>query len=199
MKKLMLTLLSVTLLGACQFIPERQEVSAWQLPPAQVADQEVTDSIASLRIARPEVTDLLSGSRILVLTTDHRFESLPASRWSSAIPDLWHDWLTDLAWRDPAIMSVSKGRDGLTAELELRGTLRAFHLRESDGGMVAELRYDAQLLQVQGRELLASQTFTQQVSTDSATPAAAVKALGQAAEQVGEELIAWLLSHQVNH
>jgi len=196
MKYLPLTCLALSslLLGACNVLPSREPVDLYQLPPATLAGHHDSHSLDSLRLLRPGSSDALGSSRLLVLDHDHRFSAWPDARWSAPIPVLWRDWLLDAFWRDGRVQQLSTNSDGLQARLELGGMLRAFHIEDRDGVLRAVIRYDAQLVDSSSRRIVASRRFDSQVALDNGRQvSAAVRALGQAADRLGAELVDWTL------
>lgn len=181
------------ILSACQILPERPEVALYQLPPSSLAASAVTDNTISLRLDRPGTSDALGGNRILVLAADNSFEAYPGARWSAPVPTLWRDWLLDAFWRDGSIGQLSVSADGLQAQFELGGMLRALHTEYGNGRTQALIRYDALLIDTRSREIVASQRFEAREPTADNTAESAVAALGVAADRLAGELIDWVL------
>ncbi len=188
--------LGILMLSACQILPDRPEVALYQLPPSTIARGTAADdtSVGSLRLDRPGTSDALGSNRILVLTNDNRFEAYPAARWSASVPTLWRDWLLDAFWRDGSIGQLSVSADGLQAQFELGGMLRALHTEYRNGGTQALVRYDALLVDPRSREIVASRRFEAREPTTDNTAEAAVTALGVAADRLARELIDWTLA-----
>lgn len=188
-------LLGTLVLSACQILPDRPAVSLFQLPPSSIeATSETADaSVRSLRLARPGTSDALGGNRILVLAADNSLEAYPGARWSAPVPMLWRDWLLDAFWREGSIDQLSVSADGLQAEFELGGMLRAMHTEYRDGRTQAWIRYDALLIDTRSREIVARQRFEAREPAAGHTADAAVQALGIAADRLAAELIRWTL------
>jgi cholesterol transport system auxiliary component len=191
-----LLLIACLLPMACSVLPERTPVDLYQLPPSSLTQQGATTvSLDSLRIARPSTSDALGGTRILILADDNSFRAYADSRWSAQVPTLWRDWLLDAFWRDGRVPQLSASADGLQAQFELNGMLRAFHVEENNGRLVAVIRYDANLVETANRQIVSSQRFEARETVTGTSTAAAVRALGMAADQLAVELIQWTVSH----
>lgn len=192
-KRLLLVLLGTVTLSACQILPERPEVALYQLPPSSITAASDVGStvVGSLRLDRPGTSDALGSNRILVLAADNSFEAYPGARWSAPVPTLWRDWLLDAFWRDGSINQLSVSADGLQAQLELGGMLRAFHTEYRDGRLAALIRYDALLIDTRSREIVARQRFEAREPATDNTAESAVQALGIAADRLAAELIGW--------
>ena len=195
MSKHVMLALGFLVLSACQILPDRPDVTLYQLPPSAIASGEAADGMlgSSLRLDRPGTSDALGGNRILVLSTGNRFEAYPGARWSASVPTLWRDWLLDAFWREGSIEQLSVSADGLQAQFELGGMLRALHTEFRDGRTQALVRYDALLVDTRSREIVASQRFEAREPTADNTAESAVAALGVAADRLASELIDWAL------
>ncbi|HDZ08595.1 ABC-type transport auxiliary lipoprotein family protein [Pseudohongiella sp.] len=195
MTKRLLLLMTTLFISACQILPERPEVALYQLPPSSMAAASETGSTvaASLRLDRPGTSDALGGNRILVLAANNSFEAYPGARWSAPVPTLWRDWLLDAFWRDGSIAQLSVSADGLQAQFELGGMLRALHTEYRDGRAQALVHYDALLIDTRSREIVARQRFEARELTTDSTAESAVQALGVAADRLAAELIQWTL------
>ena len=189
-------LVTALILSACQILPERPDVALYQLPPSTISRAPQADSAAtvSLRLDRPGTSDALGGNRILVLTADNSFAAYPGARWSAPVPTLWRDWLLDAFWRDGSVNQLSVAADGLQAQFELSGMLRALHTEFDDGRTQAVIRYDALLIDTRSREIVASQRFEAREPSAGNTAESAVAALGVAADRLAGELIDWTLA-----
>ncbi|MEX0738261.1 MAG: ABC-type transport auxiliary lipoprotein family protein [Pseudohongiella sp.] len=192
-----LVLLSGTIaLSACQILPQRPEVALYQLPPSSIEAGPGASgaTVSSLRLDRPGTSDALGSNRVLVLAADNSFEAYPGARWSAPVPVLWRDWLLDAFWRDGSIDQLSVSADGLQAQLELGGMLRAFHTEYRHGSTEALIRYDALLIDTRTRKIVASQRFDAREPAGANDAEAAVHALGVAADRLAEELIRWVVT-----
>lgn len=192
-KHVLMMVATLAIASACSVLPERVPVDLYQLPPSSLTANSGAALEGGLRLARPSTSDALGGNRLLILTDDHSFQAFPAARWAAPIPHLWRDWLMDAFWRDGRVSELSASSEGLQARLELSGMLRALHIESINGQSHAVVRFDAQLVDVRSRNIIASQRFeaTQRTSDNSVT--AAIRALGEAADQLAEQLIEWTI------
>lgn len=189
-----LLLIACLLPAACTVLPERTPVDLYQLPPSSLSQSGDAVSLDSLRIARPSTSDALGGTRILILAGDHSFQAYADSRWSAPLPTLWRDWLLDAFWRDGRVSQLSASADGLTAQLELNGMLRAFHVEQNNGRQVAVIRYDANLVDTTNRQIIRSKRFEAREDIAHRSVAAAVRSMGVAADNLAAELVQWAVS-----
>lgn len=186
-----LTLVTLTL-GACNVLPERPTVDLYQLPPsAMTTASSSATALPGLRLDRPRTNDALGGTRILALATDNSFQAYPAARWAAPVSTLWRDWLLDAFWRDGRFSQLSASADGLQAQLELTGMLRALHTEHSNGRSEAVIRYDVQLIDTRTRNIVASERFESRQALTGTSAVEAVTALGNAADQLAVDLIGW--------
>jgi cholesterol transport system auxiliary component len=186
-----LFLLLLLCLGSCTVLPEREPVDLYQLPPSTIAASSAAPISGGLRLMMPESSDALSGSRLLILAENNSFQAYPAARWSAPIPQLWRDWLLDAFWRDGRFTGLSTDSAGLQSELTLSGMLRALHTETINGQTSVIIRFDAQLINTERRDIIASKRFDAREALTRNDAAAAASALGIAADRLATELIAW--------
>jgi len=181
------------LLTTCNVLPEQEPVILYRLPPPSQQSTIAVPRLPSLKIDRPVTSAALDGNRLLIMPSDNQFQALPGIRLETQVPLLWRDWLLDAFWQDGRIDGLSAASEGLRAELELGGILRAFHVDTTGARTQAVIQYDAMLIDPTGRTILASQRFEARQSMASIEASAAIDALGAAANQLAAELIAWTL------
>jgi cholesterol transport system auxiliary component len=128
---------------------------------------------------------------LLILAENNSFQAYPAARWSAPIPQLWRDWLLDAFWRDGRFTGLSTDSAGLQSELTLSGMLRALHTETLNGQTSVIIRFDAQLINTERRDIIASKRFDAREALTRNDAAAAASALGIAADRLATELIAW--------
>jgi len=179
-------------LAACTVLPERAQVNLYQLPPSSRVPTGA-EQFSGLRLARPGSSDALGGRLLLMMTDEQSYQAYPDARWTASIPVLWRDWLLDALWRDGRITELSTDSDRLQASVELGGMLRRFHTEYNAGRPEAVITYDARLVGINSRQILASRRFESSEPVSGAAAAAAVNALGVAADRLAEELTGWLL------
>lgn len=187
------TILVVLLISACSVLPEQVPVDLFQLPAPSVQAATGGPRLSTLRIARPVSSEALSGNRLLIMTANNQFQAFPNMRLAAPVPLLWRDWLLDAFWRDTRIGGLSAASEGLQAELELGGTLRAFQVDYAGPQAQAVIQYDATLIGTAGRQIVASRRFEARESLDSVDASAAIVAMGIAADRLAVELIEWVV------
>lgn len=191
MKMLFSLALSAAVAG-CTVLPEREALDLYTLPASSLASAEADNSIeGGLRLARPDTSDALGSNRILVTTDGISFQTYPGARWAAPVPLLWRDWLLDAFWRDGRFDGLSASNDGLQAERELGGMLRALHVEHRDGVTEAVIRFDARLVDPMGRSIIATRRFEARHQAAGTEAIDGVRALGAAADRLAAELIDW--------
>ena len=134
------------------FCLKQEPVNLYRLPPpVQQSIRGPEPRLPSLKIDRPVTSDALDGNRLLIMAADNQFQVLPGLRLETPVPLLWRDWLLDAFWRDGRIDGLSAASEGLRAELELGGTLRAFQVDFTGARPQAVIQYDAMLIDPAGR------------------------------------------------
>jgi len=196
MKTSILLLLLCMGLLSCTVLPERVPADLYQLPPSTLTAAATAPALNGLRIATPATADALGGSRILAMVGDNSFQAYPDARWAAPVPQLWRDWLLDAFWRDGRVAGLSASTEGLQADVELRGMLRALHNELEEGATVALIQYDAQLVDTATRQILRARRFEARESVAGTSAQQLVAALGIAADRIAVELIAWTLAEQ---
>lgn len=184
-------LLPLTLLSACQVLPEREPVDLYQLPPASISAASGAAIDGGLRLMTPESSDALNGARLLILNQNNGFQAWAGTRWTAPIPALWRDWLLDAFWRDGRFSALSTDSTVLQSQRSLGGMLRAFHIEHDGRQQVAVIRFDAQLIDSASREIIGSQRFEASEPVNGDDARAAVAAMGVAADRLARELIDW--------
>ena len=192
-----LSLLLLTLfcagMNACTVLPERVQSDLYQLPPSSLGASSAGPTLSGLRIDTPGTSDALGGSRVLVMAGDNSFQAYPDARWAAPAALLWRDWLLDAYWRDGRVTGLSTSSEGLQATVELGGMLRALHHENLQGRSLAVIRYDARLIEVGSRRILASRRFEVSEPVSGSGVGALVDALGVAADRLAADLILWTL------
>lgn len=188
-----LIFIATLVLSSCTVIPQQEPVNFYQLPPPLQENATAGPRLSSLRIYRPVTSEVLAGNRLLIMATENQLQAFPGARLATPVPLLWRDWLLDAFGQDGRIDGLSAASEGLRAELELGGTLRAFQVEFSDTRPQAVIQYDAMLIDPAGRNILASRRFEARQPMASVEAAAAIDALGAAANQLAGELINWTL------
>lgn len=184
-------------LAGCSVLPAAEPVSRYRLPPAALVPSDEEGRLNGLRLARPRASGVLNGNRLLVLTGRQSYQAYGGARWSAPLPELWQDWLLDALGRDARLGGLSREDEGVQADWELTGTLRAFEADLSAGRQEAVIRFDAQLLRTADRHMVASRRFEQREPLANLQADALVAALGRAAERLAPALNDWLLGQAV--
>lgn len=191
--KLLFSLVLCAVMTGCTVLPEREALDLYTLPASSLGTAETADTVeGGLRLARPDTSDALGSNRILVTTDGIGFQAYPGARWAAPVPLLWRDWLLDAFWRDGRFTGLSTSSDGLQAERELGGMLRALHVEHRDGQSEAVIRFDARLIDTTQRSIIATRRFEARQPASGTEALDGVRALGAAADRLAAELIQWV-------
>lgn len=201
MKKIFILVMSLLLLSglaACSILPPAEPVTYYRLPVTRLVLPAPLPSSPplpiSLRINQPHADGLLAGERIVVLPDDNQLSVYQGARWEAPAPVLWRNNIMDSWSQAGKVQYLSTDNEALQVDLELGGTLRAFHTEYHAGQPSVHIQFDAQLIDPRSRRILASQRFSTQQTPASADVAAVVTAFGEAQQQLSQQLLTWLLS-----
>jgi cholesterol transport system auxiliary component len=192
MKRLSL-LLAASLLGACSILPQSEPLDIYLLPGATLPAQ--TQRVDwSLRVDSPSSSQMLDGTRIIVLPEPGRINTYQGVRWSERTPQLLRGRLLDAFHDDGRIQALSNEEQRLQADLELVSDLRSFHSQYRDGVAEALIQLDVRLVDARDQRILASRRFSVSQPARDTSIASVVTAFGQAGDQLSRELVDWTLA-----
>lgn len=192
MKRLSL-LLAVGLLGACSILPQSEPLDIYLLPGAALPAQ--TQRVDwSLRVNSPVSSQLLDGTRIVVLPEPGLVNTYQGVRWSERTPQLLRGRLLDAFHDDGRVQALSNEEQRLQADLELVSDLRSFHSQYRDGVAEALIQLDVRLVDGRDQRILAIRRFSVSQPASDTSIAAVVKAFGQAGDRLSRELVDWTLA-----
>lgn len=192
MKRLSL-LLAVGLLGACSILPQSEPLDIYLLPGTALPAQ--TQRVDwSLRVNSPVSSQLLDGTRIVVLPEPGLVNTYQGVRWSERTPQLLRGRLLDAFQDDGRVQALSNEEQRLQADLELVSDLRSFHSQYRDGVAEALIQLDVRLVDGRDQRILAIRRFSVSQPASDTSIAAVVKAFGQAGDRLSRELVDWTLA-----
>ena len=187
-------LLLTGLLSACSILPAGEALNVYLLPsnlPVRAAAVQSVDW--SLRVNRPQSSQLLDSPRIAVLPEGDLISAYQGARWSDRAPALVRDRLIGALLDDRRISAVSSDDSRLQADLELSSDLRAFQSEYRNGRPEVHILLDARLVQAGNQRILASRRFeVRQIAGDPAVESV-VKAFGVANDQLSRQLMDWVV------
>lgn len=187
-------LLLTGLLSACSILPAGEALNVYLLPsnlPVRAADVQSVDW--SLRVNRPQSSQLLDSPRIAVLPEGDLISAYQGARWSDRAPALVRDRLIGALLDDRRISAVSSDDSRLQADLELSSDLRAFQSEYRNDRPEVHILLDARLVQAGNQRILASRRFeVRQIAGDPAVESV-VKAFGVANDQLSRQLMDWVV------
>ncbi|MDD1506755.1 ABC-type transport auxiliary lipoprotein family protein [Pseudomonas sp. CNPSo 3701] len=187
-------LLLTGLLSACSVLPKGEPLEVYLLPsnlPVRAAGKQRESW--SLRVNRPQSSQLLDSPRIAVLPQGDRISAYQGARWSDRAPALFRDRLIGALLDDGRVGAVSSDDSRLQADLELSSDLRAFQSEYRNGRPEVHILLDARLVQAGNQRILASRRFeVRQIAGDTAVESV-VKTFGAANDQLSRQLIDWVV------
>lgn len=187
-------LLLTGLLSACSILPAGEALNVYLLPsnlPVRAADMQSVDW--SLRVNRPQSSQLLDSPRIAVLPEGDLISAYQGARWSDRAPALVRDRLIGAFLDDRRISAVSSDDSRLQADLELSSDLRAFQSEYRNGRPEVHILLDARLVQAGNQRILASRRFEVRQIADDPAVESVVKAFGVANDQLSRQLMDWVV------
>jgi cholesterol transport system auxiliary component len=182
-------------LSACSLFPESTPQDIYRLPPSTVAASRGEAADISLRINHPAANDVLSSTRIVVVPEGNRLSVYKGARWSTPVPFLWRDHLLDAFRSDGRIARLSSAAEGLQADVELGGELRAFQTEYRAGLPEVVIYLDARLVEAASKRIIASRRFAVMEEVNGEEIPAVVGAFGRANDALARELIDWTIQN----
>ena len=184
---------ALSLLGACSILPQSEPLDIYLLPGAALPAQ--TQRVDwSLRVNSPVSSQLLDGTRIVVLPEPGLVNTYQGVRWSERTPQLLRGRLLDAFQDDGRVHALSNEEQRLQADLELVSDLRSFHSQYRDGVAEALIQLDVRLVDGRDQRILAIRRFSVSQPASDTSIAAVVKAFGQAGDRLSRELVDWTLA-----
>lgn len=195
-----------SLIAACSILPAATPVDTYVLPstqlpsatPAAAAPHTNSPALLALRIARPVANGVLAGKRIIVMPQADRLQVYQGAVWNEAPPQMLRNRLLDAFMADGRLPTVDTD-EGPSAQVDylLASQLRSFHSVYANGSALptALVRVDAQLIHTNSNRVVASRSFVVQQPAASKEVPAVVQALGQATDQLAQQMVDWAASH----
>ncbi|MEQ6885799.1 ABC-type transport auxiliary lipoprotein family protein [Salicola sp. Rm-C-2C1-2] len=188
----LVTLLALTLVGACSVLPAPNHYELYRLPPSSLGEQTAMPGATSLQIQAPRADDLTSSNRVVVLREGQRLSAWSGIRWAAPAPELWRDQLLDAFHNTGAFHTLDFRDANLNADLALSGHLRAFLVDQTGATPRAVIRFDAQLLDRQEDGTRATRRFEVSEPLAENRPPAAARAMSTAIDRMAEQLLGWV-------
>lgn len=186
-------LASFALASACSILPKADPLDVYRLPSVQSsASSTRTNPVPwSLRLAKPQASDVLNSARIAVIPRGDLISSYKASRWSDPTPILLRNRLLAGFAQDGRVQLLSTDDSNLQTDLELGGNLQAFQTEYQGNTAQVVISLDALLVRGNDQRILASRRFeVRQPLSDVKVPAV-VAGFGQASDTLTAQVIAW--------
>lgn len=186
-------LASLALTGACSILPKGDPQDVYRLPAAHSPGSATRAPAVSwsLRVSKPQASDVLNSSRIAVIPQGDLISSYKASRWSDPAPVLVRNRLLDGFARDGRVTLLSTDDSNFAADLELGGSLQAFQTEYQGNQASVVVRVDALLVRGYDQKILASQRFEERQPLSDVQVPAVVAGFGQASDRLTAKVVAW--------
>lgn len=181
------------LLSACSILPKSEPSDVYRLPSAQSGAAGKTGAAQawSLRLAKPQASEILNSPKIAVLPQGDLISSYKASRWSDPAPVLLRNRLLDGFQRDGRVTLLSTDDSNFQADLELGGNLQAFQTEYQGTAASVVIRLDALLVRGYDQRILASRRFEVRQPLNDVQVPAVVTGFGQASDQLTAQVVNW--------
>jgi len=169
----------------------------YKLPDYHIAQAESTPRAVpgpgALRVYAPESRRVLDSERLLIGQPDGRLSAWQGVRWADPAPVLLRDRIVEAFMRDGRSTSVITDSTPMSADMELRSTLRAFQLeyRGTEAIAAVRVRLDVQLVDPAKRTAIASRRFEAIQATGSKREADVVSAFGVATDVLAGQIVEW--------
>ena len=186
-------LASLALASACSILPKAEPQDVYRLPAAHSPGSATRAPAVSwsLRVSKPQASDVLNSSRIAVIPQGDLISSYKASRWSDPAPVLLRNRLLDGFQRDGRVSLLSTDDSNFQAELELGGSLQAFQTEYQGTAASVVVRLDAVLVRGFDQRILASRRFEVRQPLNDVQVPSVVAGFGQASDQLTAQVVNW--------
>ena len=184
-------------LSACSVLPKAAPMVTYKLPDYHIAQAESTPRAVpgpgALRVYAPESSRVLDSERLFIAQPDGRLSAWQGVRWADPAPVLLRDRIVEAFMRDGRSTSVISDSTPMSADMELRSTLRAFQLeyRVTEAIAAVRVRLDVQLVDPAKRTAIASRRFEAIQATGSKREADVVSAFGVATDVLAGQIVEW--------
>ena len=181
-------------LSACSVLPKAAQWSPTNCPTITSPRRRVRRAPfrdPALRVYAPESSRVLDSERLFIAQPDGRLSAWQGVRWADPAPVLLRDRIVEAFMRDGRSTSVITDSTPMSADMELRSTLRAFQLEYRGTEAIAAVRLDVQLVDPAKRTAIASRRFEAIQATGSKREADVVSAFGVATDILAGQIVEW--------
>jgi cholesterol transport system auxiliary component len=180
--------------ASCSILPKAETRDVYVLPSATKTTPSASPRLNwSLRISTPKVSGFLDSNRIAVMPDASRITVYQGARWSDDAAVLVRDRLVDAFRADARVALVSNGEANERADRELDGQLRSFQTEYVNGAPIVVIRYDAQVVELRTRRIMATKSFEARSAPRSRDVVSAVDAFGVASDALTTDVVAWVV------
>lgn len=188
----LLLLLPLILLSACTILPSASVSQVYLLPAQTAATTQSGPTVDwSLRVSQPVANQFINSTRIAVQPQGQEIAVYKASRWSDATPILVRNRLIQEFRADGRVRAVSSDDDSLQADVELSGDLSAFQGVYNSDGSIVRIRFDARLVRVSDRRIIATRQFDIHQPIKGTDMNDVVQAFGAAGDRLAAQVLKW--------
>ena len=180
--------------ASCSILPKAETRDVYVLPSATRATPSTSSPLAwSLRINTPKASGFLDSNRIAVMPDASRITVYQGARWSDDAAVLVRDRLVDAFRTDGRVALVSNGDANERADRELDGQLRSFQTEYLGSAPSVVIRYDAQVVEVRTRRIMATRSFEVRSTPASGDIVNVVNAVGTASDALTTQVVSWVV------
>lgn len=189
----LLLLLPLLSLAACSLAPTPEPMTTYRLTVETPITQKPVSSPLnlSLRVNKPNASGYLATSRILVIAENNQLSVYKGAQWQETTPLMVRNHLLDSFRQFQLFQFISSDDKQLSVQIELDTDLRAFQTEYRQSQAVVNLTLVARLVNPKQKQILASQTFTQQVIAKSEQLSDVVEAFAQAQNKLSQSVVNW--------
>ena len=180
--------------ASCSILPKAETRDIYVLPTATRVTPTASPPLTwSLRVNTPKVSGFLDSNRIAVMPDASRITVYQGARWSDDAAILVRDRLVDAFRADARLALVSNGEASERADRALDGQLRSFQTEYINGVPIVVIRYDAQVVEVGTRRIIATKSFEARSTPRGNDVPSAVNAFGIASDALTTDVVAWVV------
>lgn len=190
----LLALMAVLSSGCVSLLPEPAAPAAvYRLTP--IDDLAETDALQGVRIAvaRPRASEILSGDRIAVLTSDQSIAFYEGIRWSDPTPVLVRRLLIDAMERAGLATSIALPNEVVDRDYVLHADLREFALWRDGDRLDARMRLSLRVVALESRSVIAAKIVESQAAARDRDGDSVAAAMNEAARQAIRDTVSWTI------
>src|SRR5690625_915129 len=184
--------LSVTLLSACNILPESPQLNHYELPTTALEPIGQPAPYA-LQLLTTYASRTLSTQRSLVSPEGHELRAYEGAAWVDTTPALLRERFAQALLDTQLVYAMTSSGETGAPELVLQTHLYRFQVHYDAGQPVVHLQLNAQLINRQTGKILAVQPINvKRPVSDGVHLEHVIPVFGQAADEASQQLTQWL-------